>query len=253
MDHLLKKKIDFLVIGTQKSGTTALDKYLRLHAEIGMPQKKETHFFDKHIKGLQGEMIDQVYHNHFNLEDIGTRVVGEITPGYMYLPQVCERVYQYNPKLKLIAILRNPIDRAYSHWGMQKERGLETLSFDECIENEPQRLSQIIPKHRKKFAYLARGYYAEQLKRYFKLFAKDQFHIIKYEEFLTNQQKTLNGLFDFLNIDSSNYPFEEIMAHQTSYEEAMSSAAKDKLIELFTPEVKELEELLQWDCQHWLQ
>lgn len=249
---MLVRKIDFLVIGTQKSGTTALDKYLRLHPGIGMPEEKETHFFDKHIKGIERKMIHRVYHNHFNLIDLGTKVVGEITPGYMYIPEVCERVYNYNPDLKLIAILRNPIDRAYSHWGMQVERGIETMSFDECILDEPKRLSEMIPKHRKKYAYLSRGFYATQLNRYFKLFNKDQFHIIKYDDFLSEQKNTLDQLFRFLNVDPESYNFEEIKIHQTNYKESISDSAKMKLKEIFSSEIKELEEMLGWNCQNWL-
>ena len=101
------KKIDFIIIGTQKGGTSALDHYLRQHPEIGMGKKKEIHFFDDEKIFSKTDINYNKYHDYFDFS-IEKKVYGEATPIYIYWDQSCKRIWKYNKDIKLIAILRNP-------------------------------------------------------------------------------------------------------------------------------------------------
>src|SRR5687768_5412221 len=109
-------RLNFLVMGAQKSGTTALAYFLMQHPEIYMPPDKEVHFFDNDRLFRGRSAVDyRAYHNALNVPP-GARMVGEATPIYMYWKPAPKRIKQYNPVTKMIFILRNPIDRAYSHY-----------------------------------------------------------------------------------------------------------------------------------------
>lgn len=110
-------KPTFLIIGAQKSGTSALFAYLARHPHVVPPAEKEIHFFDQEANYRQGTLW---YHLHFpsQNEQSANAVTFEATPYYLYYPQAAARIYRYHPRLKLIALLRNPIDRAYSAWNM---------------------------------------------------------------------------------------------------------------------------------------
>jgi hypothetical protein len=124
---------DFLILGAQKAGTTALYAYLRWHPEITGPSWKEVSYFDRHYRrGLSW------YRGHFPI-GAGDRLVGEASPGYLFHPLAPERVRATVPDAKLIALLRDPVDRALSHYHHEVALGREPLSFDEALEAEPER------------------------------------------------------------------------------------------------------------------
>ena len=132
-------KVDFIIAGTQKGGTSALDAYLRLDPQICLPHKvKEVHFFEADPLFDTGEPDYRLYHAFFKPRS-WHRLVGEATPGYMYCEDVPRRIHAYNPDMKIILSLRNPIDRAFSHWNMNKKRGFEPLSFGDAIRGEEER------------------------------------------------------------------------------------------------------------------
>ena len=123
-------RVDFVIGGTQKGGTSALDSFLRQHPEICMPAtRKELHFFDR-----EAENTDyNAYHANFDPKP-AHRVIGEASPIYMYWKTAPSRIWNYNPKMKWIVALRNPVERAFSAWNMETKRGKEKLSFAEAIE-----------------------------------------------------------------------------------------------------------------------
>lgn len=112
--------INFLVAGTQKGGTTALDCYLRLHQDILMATDKEVHFFDNEDE-FQNVVDYEKYHQHFG-PFVEGKVIGESTPIYMYWYDAPRRIWEYNPKMKFVLVLRNPIERAFSHWNMERKK-----------------------------------------------------------------------------------------------------------------------------------
>ena len=135
----LKKKLDFkvgfIICGTQKGGTTALDFYLRLHNQICMADKKEVHFFDKD-ELFQRNKLDYSHYHSFFTPNSSHKIIGEATPIYMYWKNVVKRIYSYNPFIKLILVLRNPARRAFSHWNMETQRKRENRTFWKAINEE---------------------------------------------------------------------------------------------------------------------
>lgn len=245
------KRINFIIAGTQKGGTTALDYYLRKHPEIGMGNSKELHFFDNEFNFKSSQVNYSEYHNSFNFKDKKT-TYGEATPIYMYWEPCCKRIKEYNPDIKLIFILRNPITRAFSHWNMEFDRKEEIEPFNYAIKNESNRIKEALPLQHKVYSYQDRGNYSKQIKRFKEHFNENQLLFIKYEEFKNNQETILKEIFRFLEVDSSNFPFEYQTIHKRSSHAKMSQEEKTYLISHFKNDIHEVEKLLNWDCRDWL-
>src|SRR5258708_21787754 len=114
------EKVGFIVAGAQKAGTSALDAYLREHPELCLPRQKEVHFFDTN-RFFAVEPVDYTrYHSYFNPRP-SHRLLGEVTPAYLYWPTAAERIARYNPAMKLIMVLRNPVTRAFSQCNMTRQ------------------------------------------------------------------------------------------------------------------------------------
>lgn len=244
--------IDFLIIGTQKAGTSALDHYLRQHSEIGMADEKELHFFDNESNFSDTKIDYKKLESHFNFS-YQKKIFGEATPIYMYWKPCAKRIWNYNKNIKLIIILRDPTNRAFSHWNMEIDRDAEKEDFIHCIKNESERVKEALPLQHRVYSYIDRGFYSEQIKHLFKFFDRKQFLFIKYEEFNRNQERTLKDVFDFLDIDSDNYHFERKQIHKRPYKRNITKEERKYLIHLFSNDITELEKMLQWDCSDWKQ
>src|SRR5437764_2957004 len=146
-------RVDFVIGGTQKRGTSALDSFLRQHPQICMPTtKKELHFFDR-----EEENTDyKEYHANFEPTP-EQRVIGEASPIYMYWETAPYRIWKYNPKMKWILALRNPVERAFSAWNMEAKRDHEKLAFPEAIEKEPERCRTALPLQPRVYFDIDRG------------------------------------------------------------------------------------------------
>lgn len=249
----MKVKVNFLICGTQKGGTSALDSYLRDHPEICMAENKEVHFFDNDDYFRTNNISDySLYHREFDPK-IGNRILGEATPIYMYWDNAPRRIWEYNPDMKLIVILRNPIERAYSHWNMECARGADNISFWDALVRERDRCRQVLPSQHRVYSYVDRGFYSEQLRRLWRFFPKEQILILKNEDLRFESKKTLCQVCEFLGIDTelfSNIDSKEI--HATPYKTSMSKKEKDYLRNEFEYEIKCIEHLLGWDCSDWL-
>src|SRR5256886_6289264 len=193
------EKLDFLVAGAQKSGTTALNYYLKLHPQIALPIKKELHFFDDDELFAGGNVSYEPLHEMFRPARAGS-IAGENTPIYLYWRPALPRIRDYNPAMKFIIILRNPIERAFSQWNMQRTRGIEPCDFMDAVREEPRRIAASAPKQLRKFSYVDRGRYAEQLERAFRLFPRERFLVIKYEEFRAGQREVVEAAFRSLGL-----------------------------------------------------
>lgn len=246
------RKIDFIIAGTQKGGTTALDYYLRKHPEIGMAKNKEAHFFDNENNFSKSTVNYSNYHNCFNFKDKKT-VYGEATPIYMYWKTSCKRIWEYNPKIKLIFILRNPIERAFSHWNMEYDRGTDKETFSYAIKNETLRTKEAYPLQHRIYSYKDRGYYSKQIKRLKAFFNENQLMFIKYEDFKTNQESVLKEIFSFLEVSPDNYTFEYQTIHKRDKHTKMSIEEKKYLLNSFKNEIYDVEKTLNWDCSDWLE
>lgn len=248
MDGKDQKKLDFLVVGTQKGGTTSLDCYLRLHPDILMPTKKELHFFDLEQNYQQGE---RYYHRYFPA-DINSvvSIKGECTPIYMYWHSAIERIYRYNPKIKLVIALRNPMRRAWSHWNMEYRRGYEPASFADALQLEAERLKNCSHHQHRVFSYIDRGYYARQLKRILLFFPREQLFIFRSEDLKKHPRKILDELFSFLQVPNLSVDVKYEL-HQGNYSNLMQKQHFDTILGKLKHDISELESLLSWDCSSW--
>ncbi|MDB5452295.1 MAG: sulfotransferase, partial [Caulobacteraceae bacterium] len=155
--------VNFIIAGAQKGGTTALFDYLTEEPDIALSRVKETHFFDDDSRDWEKPDYGD-YHAQF--DPGGRAACGEATPIYIYWPNCLERIAAYNPAMRLILVLRDPVERAWSHWRMEYARGAETQSFAWCVRQGRRRLFDAEPwgVHRE-FSYVERGFYGEQVER----------------------------------------------------------------------------------------
>ncbi len=254
------ERLDFIVAGAQKSGTTALHYFLKKHSQIALPDRQELHFFDDE-EIFSGPVDYELLHRHFRAkrrwairlrQGSGGQVVGEVTPSYLYWKPAMERIRDYNRLIKLIILLRNPIDRALAHWNMQRFKGRESLDFLDALKEEPKRIAQPLTIESRRFAYVDRGFYAEQLERVFQFFPREQVRIVKFEDFRDRKQETLNGIFEFLGAK----PLRGVRDKDRNvvpYERAMTPEERKYLLTIFAVEIAKLEQMLGWDCSDWKQ
>lgn len=201
---------DFLVIGAQKAGTTALYAYLRWHPSILGPSWKEVSFFDRHW--WRG---DAWYRGQFPLRSRG-KLVGEASPSYLFHPLAPERVLSVVPEARLIALLREPAERAYSHYQHEVALGREPLSFEEALDAEDERLRGEVERlcaDPRAFsrawwdhAYASRGLYAEQLERWLEFFPREQLLVLTTDELGERPAETYATVLEFLGAPPYQLP-----------------------------------------------
>lgn len=189
---------NFLIVGAMKSGTTSLAAYLRDHPQAYVPVEKELHYFT-----LNRARGDSWYRHQF-APGIGMRAIGEATPEYLYDRQAPARIARLVPDARLIVMLRNPVDRAYSHyWHWRRSMG-ETRSFEECIDDELQHSRA--PGTPPPEPYLAKGRYIEQLKRLAQHFDRAQTMVILLDDLEHHPVDTFREVCRFLGIDDAAIP-----------------------------------------------
>jgi Sulfotransferase domain len=215
----LRRGPDFVVIGAKRGGTTSLYNYLLEHPSVqplfpGRQHIKGVHYFDSEFaRGLRW------YRSHFPLE-VGGRhvarpavspaVAGEASPYYLFHPLAAERLARHFPDVRLIVLLRDPVERAYSHYKERTHHAGETLAFEDALEAEEERLrgeaERIAAKpgyrsvEHEDHSYLAQGRYLDMLPRWFKLFPREQFHIVASEDFYADPERYVNGVWSFLGL-----------------------------------------------------
>lgn len=197
----MTKLPNFLCIGAQKAGTTTLHDILRGHPEIFLPEIKETHFFDIRENFSQGVgWYEEFYRGSGEFP-----LAGDFTPEYLFFEYVPERIRTVLGRdVKLIVILRNPVDRAYSHYWFSVRRGIETFPFEKAIALEHRRIRSGF-YGRAWYSYVSRGFYSEQIERYYRLFPEEQIKVVIFEEFVRDEKKNVAGILDFLGC---TLPFE---------------------------------------------
>lgn len=242
------ERLDFIVAGAQKSGTTALHYFLKKNSQIALPDRGETHFFDDEEIFAKLPIDYELLHRHFRARS--TSIAGEVTPSYLYWKPSMERIHAYNPQIKLIILLRNPIDRAFAHWNMQRFKGREPLDFLPALKEEPRRIAQPLTFESRRFAYVDRGFYSVQLDRVFKFFPREQVHLVKFEDFRDRKQEALDSIFDFLGVKRIRNVRDKDR-NVVPYERAMTAEERNYLAKVFSTEFAELEQMLGWDLSDW--
>jgi len=206
---------NFLVIGAAKSGTTSLHRYLSQHPEIYVVPGKLGCFFafegqTPAHKGPADWKMDRLavtdlaaYEAHFDGVD-GEKAIGEVCAAYIYHPTAAERIRCHLPDVKLVAILRDPVDRAYSNYMHKVRDGEEPLkSFADAIDAEPRRIRE---DWRYNWHYLSRSKYFDQLRRFYGLFAKEQIQVHLFDDLCSRPHKLFRDLFGFLDVNEDFQP-----------------------------------------------
>lgn len=237
---------DAIILGAQKCGTSSLHNYLVQHPGIVEPLRKEVHYFDlNHARG------ERWYRAHFGrLGEAGLNV--DSSPYYLFHPAVPRRLHALCPDAKLIVLLRDPVRRAYSHYWHERDKGRETLSFEEAIAAEADRLgasSQQLADGtlergyaHQHFSYLARGRYAEQLERWFTPFPRGQFLILRFEDLARDPLRVLDTTVGFLGLPPTRSV--SLEARNTRRYPPMAAATAARLREYFAPHDRRLHALL---------
>ena len=250
-------KPSFYLIGAQKSGTTSLFSHLIRHPCILEPLGKEIHYFyenycrDRHWYESWFPSTSQK-----PPDSNGNCITGDGSTGYLFEPHTPARIRAYTPDAKFIAILRNPIERAYSAYQHEVRKRGETRTFDEVVRDElgwMEKEYRNVLDHPLTFnrrfhfqSHLRRGYYAEQLKRWFELFPRDQFLILCGDEFFSDPGSIYERTIEFLSLPE--YPLNGFKPHNVGgYCSKLSDETRQFLEEHYAPLNQELYDLLGID------
>lgn len=181
----------FLIVGPQKCGTTALHEYLIQHVDIFMYNDgfRETHFFDSNY-------VDDIRKLEKYFSKAVCDVIGSQDPAYFHIPEVPNRIKSMIPDVKLIFIFRDPVKRAYSHYWANRRYCREKLSFKDAIEQEDNRVSN----DNFTFAYKSIGEYDRIMKRWLKVFSKDQILVLFSEDLVKKKEETLRRVCEFIGV-----------------------------------------------------
>ncbi len=211
-EDIVAPSIRFMLGGTQKGGTTALARYLMDHPQLALPRSKEAHVFDApefEERSSVGE-INERYATHFDLPGDG-RIKGDATPITMFHPTLVARVARYNPAMRWLILLRDPVERAISHYFMERGRGLEPRSLfgavllerwrlhkhgDDWSHNSPLRV----------FSYAARSRYATQIAVLRAHFPRKQILILRSSDLAQNPRKLAAEVTAFLGVAPRDFP-----------------------------------------------
>ena len=250
----------FLIIGAQKAGTTSLASYLAAHPSVVSPSFKEVHFFDlNYPRGAKW------YRSHF---PVGARRrlrsllrgrhlhATDATPYYMLHPRAAFRASHLIPRARIIVLLRDPVDRAYSHYHHEVRLGKESLTFEDALAAEPSRIAGEVRRleaeplyegfNYQHFTYLERGIYSDQIRRWLNYFRPDQFLVLSSEQFFEDPAGEYRKVLKFLSLPSWDlpaYPAEHVGTYPP-----MPAAIRDRLVMYYTPHNHALRQYLN---SHW--
>lgn len=196
--------MNFLIVGAARSGSTSLYDYLNQHPDIFMPAMKEPHYFSGTSQIVQSDEDYLALFQELN----GEKMVGEASTSYLVVPETAQKIFHSLGKIKIIILLRNPANRAFSNWHLahlHKKR--ETLSFEEALDKEAERY-----KNRNNLfywpgvMYFRSGLYFEQVKRYLDTFGKENVKILIFEEFIEQPAEWTKAVYQFLGVDPTFTP-----------------------------------------------
>lgn len=243
---------DFIIIGAMRGGTTSLYSYLTDHPNIGPAYMKEVHFFDVYYsKGLhwyRAQFPSSVQKYYAERVQKQPFITGEASPYYLFHPHAPKRIAKNLPQVKLVVLLRNPVSRAYSHYYHELSGCHEKMpTFEEAIACEEERIGkegELLAKNEqynsynhRHFSYLARGIYVDQLKVWMNLFPREQFLILKSEDFFADPATVLKQVLEFLNVPDFGLKKEQQEYEQlnTTSPPKMNPQTRKRLMEYFEP------------------
>ena len=237
----------FLIIGTQKGGTSSLYSALCQHPQVLKAARKEVHFFDQHYGRGHDWYLKQFPHCHAGF------ITGEASPFYMAHPLAAQRIVEHCPETKLIVLLRNPADRAISHYHQEFRRHHDRLTLQDALEAEEERTrtdwdalaaGQLLTfSAAQRFSYRRRGHYAEQLTPFMQRFPRTNIAIYSSEYFFQQPFSMLPALYNFLGIDPGFRPTDLWPRKPGHYGEA-DQGIRNELLQYYQPLNEELFQLI---------
>ena len=250
---------DFIIIGTARSGTTSLYYNICQHPCVLPAAYDELGFFDSNFHlGLNWyrSLFPTIFSKWFVKKNKKFAITGEDTPFYIWNPDAAKRILKILPNVKLIALFRNPIDRAYSNYHLGVRAGSENLSFEDAtqvelnqLENNEIKSENELEKYTIPRSYIAKGFYADQLKIWLKLFNDEQLFIISTEDFESKPRETLDKIYDFLQIPKNHII--NIKKHKVASYPKMKSETRQFLIDFYKKPNAELFSMIgqefDWD------
>jgi len=230
----------FLVVGTKRGGSTSAYHWIAQHPEVAPCRtEKGTHYFDvNHKRGFRW------YLSGFEKPNGTWKITGEGSPYYMFHPLAPGWIAEELPDVKLIAVLRDPVSRAWSHHQYETAQGFETLPFLEALDAEDERMAGEVERltndptyesyaHRH-HTYLSRGHYAEQLEHIYSLFPREQVLVLQSEAMFAQPQRELSRVWDFLGLSQVELTGLKAMK-ANSYDRSMPDGAAERLTEYYAP------------------
>lgn len=205
---MMQCKCDFFIVGAPKAGTTTLARYLNDSPEICFSIPKEVNYFSgDEIKSQSLYYADPIITSIEEYRGVfqpvaGNRLFGEGSVSYLFYPDVPRKIHEYNPSAKIIAMVRDPAERAFSHYLMDSRLGYLKASFEEVFYNKDE-----FPMHYQQ--YFSLGLYGEQIERYINVFGREQVLVLSDSDLRDSPEKTLGLVFSFLGVDRENICFGE--------------------------------------------
>lgn len=210
--------------GAQKAGTTSLYHLLTGHPQIAMARKKESRYFMNTPSGL---ISREHYLGEFFPDRADKPVLCDVDPEFMYDPAVPERMHRaLGSDARLVFMLRNPVDRAYSHYLMSLRRGFEDLPFEAALEAEAGRLAEGDPFKRAHFSYQDRGLYAGQIERFLEHFPQESMLFVLFEDFVRDRRRALKEVCVFSGVDPELLPEPDQTVHNKGGEPRLKILSK---------------------------
>jgi hypothetical protein len=236
-----RRNVDFIIMGTQKGGTTALASNIGKHPDIYLDPNPDPHISEVHFFDLNWRKGIEWYKKKF---DYSKKIVGEKTPDLMYLDYTFPLIQSVNPYVKIILILRDPIKRAYSAWKMVKEYYNEKRSFEKAINDElANKLKENKTFYTAETHYLQRGLYYKQIKNILKWFPKENLLVLISEKVKENMSEQYNKVYEFLNLKpfNTNYVLDFLSSDKSNVDKKLYK----KLTAFYKKDVLQLEKFLK--------
>lgn len=241
---------NFLIIGAPKSGTTSLYHYLTQHPQLFMSPNKEPYFFafegsrptfsgpGDDIAWINAQSVVELSEYQQLFEGAGDgQLCGEASTMYLYIKDSCDRIYHYTPEIKLIAFLRHPVDRAYSHYKHLRRDGREWEGdFGRAMAKEAERIEK---GWSPAWHYRQVGLYCEQIQRYQERFSAEQLRFYLYDDLVKSPQSVYQGIFEFLGVDA------QLTVDTSKRHNTTAAVRKNKLLHDFLTRPNRLKSVLR--------
>jgi hypothetical protein len=229
---------NFIIIGTVRSGSTSLYYNICEHPSILSADYDEIGFFDSNYQ-LGINWYRSMFPTQKKMAELkektGFAITGEDTPFYFWKKEAAKRVLEDLPDVKIIAIFRNPIDRAYSNYNLGVRANTENLTFEDAIDEEIRFLEEHTFRESidRKRSYITKGIYEKQISLWFEIFSKEQIHILSTEDMKNNPQDTLRKIFQFLEIPE--YTIKNPQNQKLGKYEKMNEQTRKRLFNFYKP------------------